>query len=746
MTSKAARQLATFLALVGLYLACTAYATRFAKGPGDLVLFWPAIGLAYAMVVRHGLHWVLAIPVASLLDHLLRYTVPPAYVIIAVCGDTVATLAGAWVARRGAVPSYPEFRSAFRMLAGGIVTALISGTAGTLGMRVAADLHSGNMLDVFLRWTMGDLLGITTVAPAVILFVYRKTQLPSFDAAELTALKSEQALWNVALVGSFLLLAWGASVGGQYPLGLSSLPLAVMVWSALRFEPLRTAVAVLLTVGLISGLSGFGLPGFATPVHTIDALMLLSYLCVLSILPITLALVVNESRITTRKLLLRATTEPLTAMPNRVAFEATVRRALADPAAPPLALCYVDLDHIKLVNDTASHAAGDALIVGIGGLLRASLQPGDALAHLGGDEFALLLHNATPTIARDRTQSLVRAIEAYRGPWEGRTLTSTASMGVVPFQAGEAEFSSLLSQADAACYTAKEQGGNRVCVAGAMPGDVLDRTVAMRWAVRLREALDKRAFSLYAQTMAPLHPGLETGRHFEILLRMHDADGSHLTPNHFMPAAERFHLGVPLDRMVVDMTLEWLEAHPAEAATVTTCSINLGGEALVDESFIGFIVERLGRSSFPAANVCLEITETSAVRDLGRAQRFIDQLRGLGCRFSLDDFGTGFCSFNYLRSLDVDYFKIDGSFVREMHTSPLSAAVVRSITQIAHVLDKKTIAEHTENAGLIQALTDLGVDFGQGYAIDKPTPLAEYFARPFVAPQFPLELERRIRA
>ncbi|MEO8741737.1 MAG: EAL domain-containing protein, partial [Lysobacteraceae bacterium] len=179
---------------------------------------------------------------------------------------------------------------------------------------------------------------------------------------------------------------------------------------------------------------------------------------------------------------------------------------------------------------------------------------------------------------------------------------------------------------------------------------------------------------------------------------------------------------------VVNMALDWLETHPVEAATIATCSINLSGDALVDEGFIGFITERLRRSNLPTGKLCFEITETSAVRDLGRAQRFIDQMRRLGCRFALDDFGTGFCSFNYVRSLDVDYFKIDGSFVREMDSSPLAAAVVLSITQIAHVLDKRTIAEHTENQRQRIALIDLGVDFAQGYAIDRPQPLSTYFA------------------
>jgi EAL domain-containing protein (putative c-di-GMP-specific phosphodiesterase class I) len=201
-----------------------------------------------------------------------------------------------------------------------------------------------------------------------------------------------------------------------------------------------------------------------------------------------------------------------------------------------------------------------------------------------------------------------------------------------------------------------------------------------------------------------------------------------MMPGQFMPAAERFQLGTRIDREVIARTLGWLESHPREASTVSTCAINLSGEALGDEGFLVFLSDRLRRSPFPADRLCFEITETSAVRDLARAQRFITQLRELGCRFALDDFGTGFCSFNYLRALDVDYFKIDGSFVRDMDSSPLAEAVVRSINEIAHVLDKKSIAEHTQSERDRQALLSLGVDYAQGYAIDRPRPIDEYFA------------------
>ena len=717
------------LVLVGLYLIGDVYAVRFARGPGQFALFWPSSGLALAVVVRFGYRWVLFVPIAMLLDYLLRVHSPPLFLPFSIVGNMLGALAGGWIARRRPLPEIADSRTGFRILGGALLMSTVGGVVGAAGMHYGFQLPLASLPDAFVRWAMGDLLGVVAVTPALMLFFFRDRQQGKGLAPLDYGTESESLLWNIALVLSYLLMAWGAAEGGRNALGLSCLPLTVMMWSALRFPPLRTAFAVTLTVTLIGTLSGMGLAGFVQPERTLDAVILLSYLCLLGILPITLALVVNERRAATRDLLHRVSTDPMTGLPNRATLEAVMRDALGHTATSPQALGYLDLDNIKLVNDTASHTAGDALITGIAGLLKASLQPGDTLAHLGGDEFALLFHNCSSTVARERAQSLVRAIESYACDWNGRMLGTTASIGLVPFQPGETDYSQLLSQADAACFTAKELGGNRVCVAGVSRGDVLDRTVAMRWAMRIRESLEQRAFSLYAQTMIPLRPDAPPGRHIELLLRMHDTEnGGLLLPGHFMPAAERFHLGVSIDRAVVTMALDWLEAHPVEAATVATCAINLCADALVDEGFIGFVAERLRRSSFPASRLCFEITETSAVRDLGRAQRFINQLRGLGCRFALDDFGTGFCSFNYLRSLDVDYFKIDGSFVREMDSSPLAAAVVLSITQIAHVLNKLTIAEHTENQRQRTALMDLGVDFAQGYAIDRPQPLSTYFS------------------
>ena len=715
------------LLLVGLYFGLAVFADQFIAMPGTVALFWPASGLALAAVIRYGLRWAWIVPVAMALLHMTINPVPAAFIPYSILSNTVGVLAGGWFVRRIGLPGHLDIRFAFRVLRGGMLMALISALIGVGGMAASGLLGESSALDAFVKWSMGDLLGIVSVVPALLMIAFRKPEEKPEQTSDYGT-ETEKLAWNTALAASFLLMAWGGSLGGQYVLGLGSLPLSIMVWSALRFEPIRTAVAVLLSELLVGMLAGLGLAGFRPPAQALDSAILLGYLCLLAILPMILTLTVHERRLAARRLATNANIDSLTGLPNRSAFEARINRILDDPGEPPMALAYLDLDNFSLINDTSSHAAGDVMIVGVAGALTSSLREGDLLAHLGADEFAVLLRNCNPTMAREAAVALARAVEHYRCEWQGHAMATSASIGVVPFRTGEAQFAELLSKADAACFTAKELGGNRVYLASALASDVLDRTASMHWALRIREALEQHRFVLHAQTIAPLHANPEQGRHFELLIRLREpGQDILLMPGEFMPAAERFGLSVRIDREVVMLALDWLEAHPQQAAQVATCSINVSGDAMVDESFIGFVGERLRNSDVPGNRLCFEVTETSAVRDLARAQRFIDEMRALGCRFALDDFGTGFCSFSYLRALDVDYFKIDGSFVREMDTSPLAAEVVRSITKISHLLMKQTVAEHTETIAQRDALAALGVDFAQGYAIDRPMPLDEYF-------------------
>jgi EAL domain-containing protein (putative c-di-GMP-specific phosphodiesterase class I) len=320
------------------------------------------------------------------------------------------------------------------------------------------------------------------------------------------------------------------------------------------------------------------------------------------------------------------------------------------------------------------------------------------------------------------------AVANFRFAHDGRLIAPTTSIGVVPFLAQDFEFATLFAHADAACYAAKELGGNRVQLAAVDEKLLLSRRDAMDWAVRLGDAIEQGHLQLYAQSIEALRPIASSGRHLEILLRVHDPDTDALIePGPFIAAAERFKFGPRLDRAVVGQTLDWLDARPEITRTIDLVSINLSGASVSDDEFGHFLERRINASSVHAHQLCFEITETSAVRDLAQAQRFIQRVRALGCRFALDDFGAGFCSFAYLKALDVDYFKIDGGFVRDVHTSPLALAIVRSIAEIARVMRKQTIAECTESESIRAHLLSLGVDYAQGFAIDRPMPLAQYF-------------------
>ncbi len=719
-----------FILLTGLYLLGTWYATAFIGGPGQVTLFWPSAGVAFAAVVLYGWRHSLFIPVAVLIAHLTFAPVQAAFLPFSIFANFIGALLGGYVVHKTGVVPRIRVSSGFGMLRGGLVMVATAGAIGTSGLVFSGMISPQAFWPALSKWALGDLLGIVCITPSMLLLLSPGGSTnPDLPVASDYSAPRIKGLWILGMALSLAFVYWGGSQNGVYALGMVALPMALLVWSALRFEPVWTALGTAVTVLFLTTLTGLGLAGFEAPGGSLDSALLLGFMSLFATIPLVLVASINEQRMATRKVLRRATTDVATNLPNRAAFEEAVQRALAGEG-PGNTLAYMDLDHFTLINDTASHAAGDALIHGIASLLKARLRAGDQVFRIGGDEFALLLAGDPETMEL-RLQHLQRAVENYRVGWQNHVLNITVSIGLVNFKRGEIDYARLLSLADAACFTAKELGGNRVVPASQEPGEMHERTQAMHWALRIREAIDRNLFELDCQSIAPLGDHPVEGRHFEVLLRMRDPKtGERLAPDHFIPAAERFQLGVALDRHVVNLALGWLEARPEAAADVHTCAINLTAASLVDEGFATFLYNRVRNGKLPAFKVCFEVTETSAVRDLSRAQALITKMRSLGCAFALDDFGTGFCSFNYLRSLDVDYFKIDGSFVRDLESSTLSMAVIRAITDIAHVLNKQTIAEHTESDAIFASLRALGVDMAQGFGIHRPEPIEAYFARP----------------
>ncbi|MGH2423883.1 EAL domain-containing protein [Pseudomonas sp. C 49-2] len=421
----------------------------------------------------------------------------------------------------------------------------------------------------------------------------------------------------------------------------------------------------------------------------------------------------------------QATHDALTGLANRREFEFRLEQVL-HPTAQRLgerhALMFLDLDQFKLVNDTCGHAAGDELLRHICALLQSDLREGDTLARLGGDEFGILLENCPAAVAEKIAESLRHTVQSLHFVWKGRPFMTTVSIGLVHLGHTPTTLETSLRAADMACYMAKEKGRNRVQVYHADDSELSLRFGEMAWVQRLHMALEENRFCLYAQEISPLGPTDGGDGHIEILLRLHDEAGRIILPDSFIPAAERYGLMTSLDRWVVENVFKLISRCIQErpGRPMAMCAINLSGITIGDEDFLGFLREKFHTYNIPPGMICFEITETSAIANLGSAIRFINELKALGCQFSLDDFCAGMSSFAYLKHLPVDFLKIDGSFVKDMLDDPINRAMVEVINHIGHVMGKRTIAEFVETPQIEQALLEIGVDYAQGYLIERP--------------------------
>lgn len=725
-----ASQLSRGVLLAALYFAGAAIAVLYLRTPTDVALFWPAAGIGFAAVLRFGSPYVLSVIAGQLLLHLLLAPVPLLFLPFSLASNAIAI----WVAARYVRATHPRLRlrteTGWTLLRAGGLLCTTSAGLGSIGLVVAGMVPLHDWPRAFLQWLLADLLGVTALTPTMLLLFGAAQEDLTLASPQSPARLRERVVWLLLML---LLLSGGMAFPERdsfYPLALAALPLALLLWSAARFSPAFTAVAtslVTMLLALVLGL-GIGPPGFHRPHSLQDTALLMGSLVVLSVIPILLAASYHERRQAMAALQHRTMVDPLTGLLNRDAFEEQARARLAHSQGP-LSLLYIDLDNFKLVNDAASHAAGDEVLRQVARLIQNTFAPNALLAHSGGDEFTVLLEAAAEQ-ASVPARRLLASIEALRVGWQDASLRTTASISLATSLPPHAAFHELLSRVDAACQQAKDLGGNRLLVVAEDDESLRTRNRMMRTALDARDALERRQIELWCQSIVPLtSPPNPRQLHFEVLLRWRDADGTLHPPANLVAAAERFRLGPRLDRHVINATLAWLDQHPDAAARVAHCGLNLGGATLVDEEFGDYLAGRLSRSKLRAEQLCFEITETNVVRDLSLARQFIQRMRTLGCRFALDDFGTGFCSFSYLRDLPVDYLKIDGSFVRDLTTSPLSESVVRAITDIAHLLGMRAVAEQAENEAQLALLRALKVDFAQGYVFQRPLPIAEFFSQ-----------------
>jgi diguanylate cyclase (GGDEF)-like protein len=435
---------------------------------------------------------------------------------------------------------------------------------------------------------------------------------------------------------------------------------------------------------------------------------------------------ISENRRLAEKIAYQAAHDELTGLVNRRQFDYHIQNlvtlAQADNSAH--ALCYLDLDQFKVVNDTCGHMAGDELLRQLGDLLQQQVRKSDVLARLGGDEFGILMSNCTVEQAMQTGDKLRNAIRDFQFAWENRSFGVAVSIGVAPINRTSGNAVDILKEADAACYAAKEKGRNRVHVFNPDDEELAQRQGEMRWVEKIRSGIEHNRFLLYGQLIVPTMK-IDEGLHFETLLRYLDESGNIIPPGAFLPAAERYNMAPTLDRWVISALFQHLATTPGLIERLEICSVNLSGLSLSDENMLDFISEQFRKWQIPTYKICFEITETAAISNLSYAQDFIDVLRRKGCSFSLDDFGSGLSSFAYLKNLPVDFLKIDGLFVKDILEDKVDWTMVKAINEVGHVMNKKTVAEFVENQKIFEMLQELGVNYAQGYGIAKPVPLKD---------------------
>ena len=383
---------------------------------------------------------------------------------------------------------------------------------------------------------------------------------------------------------------------------------------------------------------------------------------------------------------------------------------------------YIDLDQFKLVNDACGHAAGDQLLRQVATLLKQCIRARDTLARLGGDEFGVILQFCGVEQATKVAQAICDKMDEYRFVHDDRRFRIGASVGLVPLDSRWPTAASVMQAADAACYAAKEAGRNRVHAWFDADQHLRLRHGEMQWVARLEQALDEDRFELFAQRIQPIRAAAR-GLHCEVLLRLRGPDGALVQPGAFLPAAERFHMATRIDRWVVRAVVEWMASRRESLGHVDTIAVNLSGQSISDPAFLRQVAEVVDNAAFDHRKLCFEVTETAAITNMADASAFIDAMRQHGIRFALDDFGAGASGFSYLKTLKVDYLKIDGQFIRDLQSDPLDRATVRCFRDVAATLGTLTIAEFVETEATAALLAEIGIDYGQGYLYHRPEPI-----------------------
>jgi diguanylate cyclase (GGDEF)-like protein/PAS domain S-box-containing protein len=434
---------------------------------------------------------------------------------------------------------------------------------------------------------------------------------------------------------------------------------------------------------------------------------------------------VSEVRGLAREMSYQASHDALTGLVNRAEFERRLGAALDSARGEGVShvVSYLDLDRFKLVNDSSGHIAGDNLLREISSLLKQRVRDSDTVARVGGDEFAMLLAGCPLDKARQIADDICQAVADHKFAWQDRVFDIGVSIGLVEVGKDSGSAEGVLSAADSACYVAKQQGRGRIHVYSTRDEVLARERGEIQWLQRLQRALKENEFELYVQPIVALAGRTEVGPAAEILLRMRDESGASILPSHFLGSAERYQLMSHIDRWVVQTALTAIAGGAPHLPNGRSCGINLSAQTLGDDDFLEFVVDVLDHTGVDPQKICFEIRESAVVSQLDQAQRFINVLHGIGCRFALDNFGSGIGSFANLKNLSLDYLKIDGVYTHDVENDSVNREMVAAMVKLARTLDFRVVAEQVEDQASFEALRGLGVDFVQGYVVEKPRPL-----------------------
>jgi diguanylate cyclase (GGDEF)-like protein/PAS domain S-box-containing protein len=435
----------------------------------------------------------------------------------------------------------------------------------------------------------------------------------------------------------------------------------------------------------------------------------------------------SELRGLTRQMTYQASHDALTGLVNRREFERRLQEAMdsAQTGNVGHALCYLDLDRFKAVNDTCGHTAGDNMLREVASLIKEAVRDSDTVGRIGGDEFALLLVGCPLEKARQIADDVVRSVNDYRFVWKDKIFNIGVSIGLVEIGAGGAAIEDIMNSADSACYVAKKQGGLHVHVYSAREEASARHSGEIHWLQRLQGALRDDKFELYYQPIVHARANGMRGPALEVFVRLTGEQGQAGAPTaDFIRAAERYRLMPHIDRWVVQRVLSALGRGGMKLPPGRSVAINIAGQTLGDSDFLEFVVECFDHTGANPGDICFEVTESSVVANLDHAQRFIAVLHGMGCEFALDDFGSGLSSFSTLRTLPMDYLKIDGSFIHNLAGDSVNQAMVAAMIELSRSLNFRVVAEQVEDQLSLDTVTGMGIDFVQGFVIGRPQPLS----------------------